>query len=106
MTKTLLIITALVLGGTASGQSLKPGAPDSTILDLGVTAAPEFSLSYRPTLNLYGNITLQERLLTTPTGNLWGTLTLGNTYNDFTRLFAEGRLDYQVKNITVYISSP
>lgn len=103
MKKAFLLITALTLGTMASAQT-RLNAPDSAVVELGVTTPQNtrFGVGVRPALNLYGNVTLTERIYSNQNGQLWGTLKVGNDYNDVTRLFADGRLDYTVKNVTVY----
>lgn len=98
----LVTLAALTLGATAGAQSVRPNAPDLVTIDLGVATAPQFSFTQRPDLNLYGNVTLQERLYSTSSGDLTGTLTVGNSYEDYSRLYAEGGLTYQVNNVGLY----
>lgn len=93
----LTLLTSLTLAGA---QSLRPNAPDFATVDVGVTAARDGT--YRPALHLYGNASVTERLTVNRNGSLWGTVTVGNTYNDYQRVFVDGQLDYTVRNVTLY----
>ena len=103
--KKIILLTALTLGGLATAQTTRANAPDAAVVDFGVTSATVFNIngSTRPALGLYANVSLTERLAVTRSGGtLWGTVTAGNSYNDLNRLFVDGRLDYNVQNVTIY----
>jgi len=95
---TALIAGILTIGGITSAQT-RAEAPDTASVNLGVVST--FNGSPRPALNLYGNVTLTERLARTTNGALFGTVQIGNDFYDFRRLYVDGKVDYVLRNVTL-----
>jgi hypothetical protein len=102
MKRIVLSFLLLTTVGMASAQRLE--APDSVVLDLGVVSS-NFSVNPQGPVNVYGNISVAERLYQGYDKSVWGYLTVGNTYNDFNRLFVDTGLEYRTSNLTLYAST-